>query len=59
MNTVFGELKQAEPTLRESFVSQHLFCTKEVMCPLDFDHYLIRIFVCGFFTERPHGPFLG
>lgn len=44
MSAVFGVLKQAELTLQESFVSQHLFCTKELMCPLDFDRYLIRIF---------------
>lgn len=60
MSALFGELKPAEPTLQESFVSQNLFCTKGLMCPLDFDHYLIRIFVCFvFFSKRPHVPFLG
>lgn len=59
MNAIFGELKQAEPTLQESFVSQCLFCTKELMCHLDFDHYLIRIFVCFFFSQEATCPLFG
>lgn len=60
MNAVLCELKQAEPALQESLVSQHLFCTKELMCPLDFDHYLIRIFCLFYFFPRGHmPPFLG
>lgn len=50
-------VKYAEPTLQESFVCQRLCCTKELICPLVFDHYLIRIFVCFFPTG--HMPLFG